>query len=101
VSFQAADSLETTESGTKRIFRKIYTISMLCEIPQQRFYEDALAFQALRVYIPVVALEQFDSYFSQFIDGQAFPQEDFTDEERQAGGEFFYVAHEGADTPSA
>ena len=35
IGFTSADSLETTESGTKRIFRKIYTISMLAEIPQE------------------------------------------------------------------
>jgi hypothetical protein len=101
LAFQTADAMETTESGTKRIFRKLYTISMLTEIPQQRFFDDIVGFQALRVYIPVVAREQFDSYFAQFIDGQLHPTEDFTDEEREAGGEYFYVAHEGADTPSA
>ena len=33
---RSADISETTESGTKRIFRKIYTVSMLAEIPQDR-----------------------------------------------------------------
>jgi hypothetical protein len=33
-----ADIMETTESGNKRIFRKIYTISMDAEIPQSRAY---------------------------------------------------------------
>jgi hypothetical protein len=36
---QPADTMETTESGNKRIFRKIYTISMDAEIPQSRIYE--------------------------------------------------------------
>ena len=34
LEMQAADTMETTESGNKRIFRKIYTISMDVEIPQ-------------------------------------------------------------------
>lgn len=36
---QPADTMETTESGNKRIFRKIYTVSMDAEIPQSRIYE--------------------------------------------------------------
>lgn len=36
---QPADTMETTESGNKRIFRKIYTISMDAEIPQDRVAE--------------------------------------------------------------
>lgn len=38
---QAADTSETTESGNKRIFRKIYTIRMDAEIPQSRVTEVA------------------------------------------------------------
>jgi len=34
LSMTPADTSETTESGSKRIFRKIYTISMECEVPQ-------------------------------------------------------------------
>ena len=39
LSFNAADLAETTESGTKRIFRKVWTISMQAEIPQQPLFE--------------------------------------------------------------
>ena len=88
IGFQAADSIETTESGTKRIFRKIYTISMLTEIPQNHFdsaegYSD---YQALRVLIPVVDREQFDNYFAKILDGHADPMSEFTDEERADRG---------------
>lgn len=35
-SMQAADTYETTESGNKRVFRKVYTVTMDAEIPQSR-----------------------------------------------------------------
>lgn len=96
LSFQAADTMETTESGTKRIFRKIYTISMLTEIPQNVFTDNgALGYQAMRVLIPVVAREQFDTYFATVLKGQADPIGQFTKDEREAEGEYFHVAHEG------
>lgn len=44
------DTTETTESGNKRIFRKIYTISMDAEIPQSRAYE---VIKAQRVHVDV------------------------------------------------
>lgn len=34
-----ADTMETTESGAKRVFRKVYTITMDAEIPQSRVQE--------------------------------------------------------------
>ena len=48
VDFAQADVPETTESGTKRIFRKVHTISMLAEVPQAAFVESYLA---LRVFL--------------------------------------------------
>jgi hypothetical protein len=94
------NSPETTESGTKRVFRKMYTITMQAEIPQNRFTEDeGWAYKALRVFIPVVALDQFDSYFQQFLHNQPDPLGDFTREEREAGGELNYVLHEADPTP--
>ena len=103
IGFQAADSIETTESGTKRIFRKIYTVSMLTEIPQNYFNsEDGYSeYQALRVLIPVVAREQFDNYFNEILKGHADPMSEFTDEERAEEGEYTYIAHEGDNVPSA
>ena len=103
IGFQAADTIETTESGTKRIFRKVYTISMLTEVPQNHFHNAAgySDYLALRVLIPVVAREQFDNYFAKILDGHADPMSEFTDEERATEGEYGYVAHEGANAPTA
>lgn len=39
LSMQPADYSESTESGNKRVFRKIYTISIDAEIPQSRVQE--------------------------------------------------------------
>jgi len=103
IGFQAADTLETTESGTKRIFRKIYTISMLTEVPQNSFAEpDGYSrYLALRVLIPVVEQAKFDHYFKTILAGHADPIDEFTDEDRAAAGEYFHVAHEGRLAPPA
>ena len=92
---------ETTESGTKRIFRKFYTVSMLTDIPQTRFTDDALAYPVLRALIPVVDREKFDTYYAEFIKDQPDPLNDFTYQERTDGGEYFHVAHEGREIPPA
>ncbi len=103
IGFQAADRIETNESGTKRIFCKIYTVSMLTEIPQNSFTDpnEYSRFLALRVLIPVVARDQFDSYFAHVLDGHARPMSEFTTEERAQQGEYFHVAHEGRQVPPA
>lgn len=49
-----ADTMETTESGNKRIFRKIYTISMDAEIPQSRAYE---VLKTQRVHVDVYSTD--------------------------------------------
>jgi hypothetical protein len=103
IGFQAADTLETTESGTKRIFRKIYTISMLTEVPQNSFATsgDYSQFLALRALIPVTDLAKFDTYFKTILDGHADPIDEFTAQERETAGEYFHVAHEGRMVPPA
>ena len=103
LGFTANDTIETTESGTKRIFRKIYTLTMLTEVPQNYFdHPDGyLAYQALRVLIPVVAQEQFDQYFAHVLKDRDDPMGELSDEQRAEEGEFFYVAHEGRNAPSA
>jgi hypothetical protein len=103
IGFQSADRIETTESGTKRIFCKIYTVSMLTEIPQNSFSDpDAYSrYLALRVLIPVVARDQFDSYFANILDGHSNPMSEFTDAERADQGEYFHVAHQGVSVPPA
>ena len=100
IGFQAADTMETTESGTKRIFRKIYTISMLTEISQTVFTnDDFYGYRALRVLIPIVAQEQFDTYFQTILDGRAFSES--TPDEREAAGQLGLVAHSGITVPPA
>ena len=99
LSFQTADTMESTESGTKRIFRKIYTISMLTDVAQNSFVDDYYGYQALRLLIPVVAREKFDSYFKTIMDGH--PSNAFTDEERVAAGEYARLVNQGINVPSA
>lgn len=48
VGMQPADYTETSESGNKRVFRKVYTITMDAEIPQSRVREVE---KVLRVHI--------------------------------------------------
>ena len=96
----ASDLSESTESGTKRIFRKIYTISMLAEVPQDRII-DSYVYKVLRVLIPVVHLDWFDSYYNACLKDQETPLETFTQEDRDAEGEYFHVWHEGKEVPAA
>ena len=90
----ASDLSETTESGTKRIFRKVYTVNMLAEIPQDRII-DSYTYKALRVFIPVVDIAWFDDYYNQMLKNQPTPLDTFTQEERTDAGEFFHLVHEG------
>jgi hypothetical protein len=54
-----ADLMETTESGNKRIFRKVYTVSMLAEVPQDTIRQ---VWQVLRVYMPIVDRDYVDDF---------------------------------------
>jgi hypothetical protein len=103
IGFQAADRIETTESGTKRIFCKIYTVSMLTEIPQNSFAspDGYSRYLALRVLIPVVERAKFDSYFNAVLKNTDNPMAVHTAQERADEGEYFYVAHEGRVVPPA
>jgi hypothetical protein len=56
---------------------------------------------ALRVLIPVVAREDFDSYYTHVLKGHADPINETSDEARRNEGEYFYIAHEGFQAPSA
>ena len=44
---QQADTSETTDSGNKRIFRKVFTLTMEAEIPQSKLNE---VYKVLRVH---------------------------------------------------
>jgi hypothetical protein len=61
-----SDLSETTESGTKRIFRRVYTLSVMAEIPQD-VLTNSDVYRALRVLIPVVDREMFDDYHESLI----------------------------------
>ena len=97
----AADISETTESGTKRIFRKIYTISMFAEVPQDRFDPQSAGYQIFRVLVPVVDREWVDAYFTNILDDHPDPLHEFSQEERDLQGEYFHIAHEGTEVPPA
>ena len=99
IAAASSDLSETTESGTKRIFRKVYTITMMAEVPQDRIL-DSVVYRALRVLIPVTALEQFDSYRQQILDNQPTPLDTFTQEERDEAGELFHIWHQGHEMPA-
>jgi hypothetical protein len=95
------NTIETTESGTKRILRKAWTISMQAEIPQSRLTEDdGMVYKVLRSLIIGVDREKFDSYFDTFLHNQPDPLGDFTQAEREEGGEYFHITNERPpDTP--
>lgn len=72
IGYTTADQAETSESGTKRIFRKIYTVSMLAEIPQQRF-QDATFYKVFRVHVSVKDRAFLDEYFAFDHEGHEVP----------------------------
>jgi len=74
VGYASNDQAETNESGTKRIFRKVYTISMLAEVPQVRL-QDAEFYKTFRTFISVRDLDEWDK-------------------------EYFHLAHEGQEVPT-
>lgn len=91
-----ADLMETTESGNKRIFRKIYTISILAEIPQDVITE---SWQVLRVFVPIVDRDMVDDYLFNVLtddagDSVLDPTVSVSDEIRTNEGEFVYYVNE-------
>lgn len=90
----ASDLSETTESGTKRIFRKVYTITVLAEVPQDRIV-DSWVYKTLRVLIPVVDRDWFDAYYENILKDQPTPLTTFSDAERAAQGEYAVIWHQG------
>ena len=74
VGYATQDQAETSESGTKRIFRKVYTISMLAEVPQEKIL-DSYFYRVFRVFLSV--------------------------KDRQMVEEYFQISHEGVEVPTA
>ena len=96
----ASDLSETTESGTKRIFRKIYTVTMMAEVPQDRIV-DSYVYKALRVLIPVVDREHVRHLLrSASSRTRPRPLDTFTQQEREDGGEYIHVWHQGHEVPA-
>jgi hypothetical protein len=68
------DASETTESGTKRIFRKMYTVSMLAEVPQEKIL-DAYFYRVFRVHLSVKDRDTLEEYFQIHHEGVEVPTE--------------------------
>jgi len=62
VGYATQDQAETSESGTKRIFRKVYTISMLAEVPQEKIL-DSYFYRVFRVHLSVKDRQFVEEYF--------------------------------------
>lgn len=95
-----ADLMETTESGNKRIFRKIYTVSLIAEIPQDVITE---SWKVLRVFVPIVDRQMVDDYlFNVLTDssGESVldPVNTVPSEVRTNEGEFVYYVNDFANT---
>lgn len=74
IGYAATDQAETSESGSKRIFRKVYTVQMLAEVPQTRLAE-AEFYKVFRVYLSVRDRQTMEE-------------------------EYFWIAHEGKEVPT-
>jgi hypothetical protein len=91
IDFAQQDIPETTETGTKRIFRKIYTITIQAEVPQDRI---AQVWQALRVFVAVTDREAVDDYLVNVLAPNVNPDLTVPDEERVAHGELLYYVND-------
>lgn len=74
VGYATQDRTETSESGTKRIFRKVYTVSMLAEVPQEKIL-DSYFYKVFHVYLSA--------------------------KDRQFTEEYFQIHHQGVEVPTA
>ena len=69
IGFANTDQSETSESGTKRIFRKVYTVQMLAEVPQTRFL-DSYFYKVFRVHLDAYDREGLEKFFEFDHEGQ-------------------------------
>lgn len=94
VDFAQNDVTETSESGDKRLFRKMYTITVHAEIPQEIPYQ---VYKVLRTFVAVVERDRMDDYFNNILrpDGEdeLTPASTFSNAEREAQGELFNYAN--------
>jgi hypothetical protein len=69
IGYANTDQSETSESGTKRIFRKVYTVSLLAEVPQTRFL-DASFYKVFRVHLDAYTRDGLEKLFEIDHEGQ-------------------------------
>jgi hypothetical protein len=72
IGYANTDQSETSESGTKRIFRKVYTVSLLAEVPQTRFL-DASFYKVFRLHIDAYERDGLEKLFDINVEGQEVP----------------------------
>lgn len=72
IGYANTDQSETSESGTKRIFRKVYTVSLLAEVPQTRFL-DAAFYKVFRLHLDAFDRERMELFFEVNHEGHEVP----------------------------
>ena len=72
IGYANTDQPETSESGTKRIFRKVYTVQMLAEVPQTRF-QDAAFYRVFRAHIDIYDRERLEKFIEVDHEGLEVP----------------------------
>ena len=95
LGMNSSNTPETTESGTKRIFRKFYTVADEHRDPPDPLHRGSRLPPGAADAHPGGPPGAFDSYYESFIKDQPDPINDFTQQEREEGGELFHVVHEG------
>lgn len=98
LDFAQQDIPETTESGSKRIFRKMYTISFLAEIPQERLLQ---VWKVLRVFCGVTDRAAVDDYMLNVIQPYIHPDITVPQEVRTAHGELTYYVNDFTNVDAA
>jgi hypothetical protein len=92
---QLSDQTETNESGNKRIFRKVYTVRVMAEIPQDRIV-DSEVYKVLRVLIPIVDRDYVDTYRDTILNASG----PTTQDQRDLAGEYSRIHHQGEEVTS-
>jgi hypothetical protein len=72
IGYANTDQSETSESGTKRIFRKVYTVSVMAEVPQGRFLDSAF-YKVFRFHLDAYDRERLEKFFEINHEGHEVP----------------------------
>ena len=98
----SGNAVETTESGTKRIFRKLLHDLDADRDPAGPLHRRvARPGRCSRPSSPWSPSKQFDILPRTFLDRHPDPLNEFSQDERDEGGELFTVVHEGEEMPTA